>query len=265
MTVQIAPTNYVKSLFAFGLIAFGLIWLTGPQAARADATLITDISSHLISVESDFTGTELLLFGAIQRPEGITGQDIGDVIIVIRGPQEKIVVRRKDRIAGIWINADSLSFSAVPGFYAVASSRPVEQITDANTLKRLSIGSKRLQFSDQPDAETNQFRQAIIRQRTASGLYTDTETTITFLGDMLFRSNINFPANVPVGNYTAEFYLFRNGDLISAQTSPLFIKKFGVGRSIYDFAQNYPGSYGIIAIIAALLAGWIASVVFRRN
>lgn len=265
MTNLFAPVKAFRRLPLLGLIVASLIWMAPPQSARADGTLITDISNHLISVESDFTGTELLLFGAVKPPQGITGQDIGDIIIVIRGPQEEIVVRRKDRIAGIWMNAASHSFPAVPGFYAVASSRPVADITDANTLDRLAIGPERLQFSDRPSREPNPFKQAIIRQRIANGLYSDAKTSISFLGDLLFRTNITFPTNVPVGNYTAEFYLFRNGDLISAQTSPLFIKKFGVGRSIYDFAQNYPGSYGIIAIIAALLAGWIASVMFRRS
>lgn len=236
------------------------------STARADASLVTDISSHLISVTSDFTGTELLLFGATTLDMDFGSLGHGDVIVVVRGPAENVVVRRKDRVAGIWVNRDFVEFENVPSFYALVSTRPVQEVTSDTVLTQLRIGPERLQFkSNVDDAEKLPFQQAIVRQKTQEALYSDKESAVTFLGDTLFRTTIEFPANVPVGNYTAEFYLFQNGELLSAQTSPLFIKKSGFGRTIFDFAQDYPALYGIAAILVALFAGWLASAIFRKD
>jgi uncharacterized protein (TIGR02186 family) len=234
--------------------------------SKAQSSLVTDISSHLVSVTSDFTGTELLLFGAINIDDDEVGPGRGDVLVVVRGPDEEVVVRRKDRVAGIWVNTEALEFKQVPSFYALASNRPVEEIAAPDVLNRLRIGPSRQRFrAVEPTVTPLPFEEAIVRQKSNSDLYSDQETAVYFLGDTLFRTTIAIPANVPVGDYIAEFYLFKDGELLGAQSSPLFIKKSGLGRQIYDFAYDYPALYGIAAIIVALFAGWLASAIFRKD
>ncbi|GLQ05477.1 TIGR02186 family protein [Sneathiella chinensis] len=248
------------------LLTFTGTLLAHTSLSRADGSLVTDISSHLISVTSDFTGTDLLLFGTVRGDIASDGQEHGDIIVVIRGPETEVIVRKKERIAGIWANTDALEIDKVPGFYASASNRPVREITSGNTLDRLRIGPERIAFRElESRSDAVDFKRAIVRQRQAEQLYTDGQSKVYFLGPSLFRTTIHFPANVPVGTYTAEFYLFKNGDLISAQSSPLFIKKSGLGRQIYDFAQNHPAWHGLAAIIIALIAGWVASAIFRKE
>ncbi len=248
------------------VILLALLLFNTRTVAVADGSLVTDISTHLISVESDFTGTDLLLFGTIRSDASFEGKEEGDIIVVVRGPQRDIIVRKKERVAGIWANTQSVELRKVPGFYASASNRAVEKITTSSTLDRLRIGPNRLVFfSEDSKSKTRDFREAVIRQQSSSELYTSAQNTVLFLGPSLFRTTIHFPANVPVGNYTAEFYLFRDKELISAQSSPLFIKKFGLGRRIFDFAQTYPALHGFAAIIIALIAGWIASAAFRKD
>lgn len=265
-----------KFLLPACILLTGLLAFSEKNEVLADGSLVTDISTHLISVESDFTGTDLLLFGAIRSDIAFEGKEGGDIIVVVRGPQRDVLVRKKERVAGIWVNTQSVELRKVPGFYASASNRPVEEITTPDTLDRLRIGPDRLVFhSEESKEKSRNFKQALIRQQENSELYTSDKTTdgqnardhnrVFFLGASLFRTTIHFPANVPVGSYTAEFYLFRDMDLISAQSSPLFIKKFGIGRRIYDFAHTYPALHGIAAIIIALLAGWIASAIFRKD
>ncbi|MAZ01719.1 MAG: hypothetical protein CMN56_01115 [Sneathiella sp.] len=251
---------------ALSLTAICSACLMPNEPARAQSSLETDISSHLISVTSDFTGTELLLFGAIKYDEEDLGQGQGDVLVVVRGPEKDIVVRRKDRVAGIWINTDAVEFSRVPSFYAIASNRPIEEIAPADLLSRLRLGPSRLRFrANEPANVSLPFEEAIVRQKSLEDLYSDQAAAVYFLGDTLFRTTIAIPANVPVGDYIAEFYLFKDGELMSAQSSPLFIKKSGLGRTIFDFAHDYPALYGIAAIIVALFAGWLASAVFRKD
>ncbi|MBL4739816.1 MAG: TIGR02186 family protein [Sneathiella sp.] len=244
----------------------GLTIGTAASSAFAAGSLVTDISSHLISVTSDFTGADLLLFGSVRDDESFKTDELGDIIVVVRGPQKNVTVRKKERVAGIWVNTESVEVRKVPGFYAAASNRPVDEITTPDTLDRLRIGPNRLVFqTDVGKREAASFKEAIIRQQGQSELYTSVTPTVHFLGPSLFRTTIHFPANVPVGNYTAEFYLFQDKELISAQSSPLFIKKFGLGRQIFDFAQNYPTLHGIAAILVALFAGWVASALFRKD
>jgi len=249
---------------ALGLIL--VILCSASNQTKADGSLVTDISSHLISVTSDFTGTSLLLFGAIKTADQYGLADHGDIIVVVRGPQKRILVRKKERVAGIWANTQSVELQKVPSFYAVTSNRQLSEITDEGTLRRLKIGDNRLNLL--PTNETKNsaaYTEAVIRQQNERELFSIDQSAVYFLGNALFRTSIHFPANVPVGNYIAEVYLFHEGDLVSAQTSPLFIKKFGLGRRIYDFAQNYPYIHGIAAIILALFAGWIASAIFRKD
>ena len=246
------------ALFAFSVLAV--------PRSLANSSLVSDISSHLISVTSDFTGTELLLFGAASNDAKVGSRGHGDVIIVVRGPEEKVVVRKKERVAGIWINTNAIEFTKVPSFYALVSTRPVTSITSLENLEKLKIGPTRLHFqTETPAAESDPYQEAIVRQKTEKNLYSNEETEVTFLGDTLFRTTIQFPANVPVGHYQAEFYLFDNGRLVSDQRSPLNITKSGLGRTIFDFSQDYPALYGLAAIAAALFAGWLASAIFRKD
>ena len=254
-------TPAIRLIFAGFLL---LLTMPGPVSARAP--LVTDLSSHLISVTSSFTGTDLLLFGTVDVREEPGRR--ADIIVSVRGPDAPLVVRRKERVAGIWVNTDAVEFSRIPGFYAVAANRPLGEIAPAKILKRMQIGTANLRLfpTDRADAKiATDFAKAIRRNRLDSGLYSATRTPVNFLGESLFRTRIHFPANVPVGNYTAEVYLFQGGELVSAQSMPLFIKKFGIERMIFHIAQTQPFLYGIAAIILALLGGWLAAVVFRRD
>lgn len=252
-------------LAALGLFA---VW----QGRAIAEPLVTDISDHLISISSDFTGTELLLFGAI-GDVGEAGR--GDVIVVVRGPEQRMVVRKKKRRSGIWINTKPVIFGNVPGFYAVSASAPLDKIAPKTLLARHKIGLDNIQVTPEPgsrktvvgDAErVDAYRDAVIRNMRREGLFSEETGGIRFMADTLFRTRIAFPANVPVGNYQAEVYLIRDGKIVSggAQSSPIFIDKVGLGRAVYNFAHQQPFIYGAVAVLLALLAGWIAAIVFRK-
>lgn len=249
----------MRSLF---LIAIALM-LARPAPAPAQE-LVTDISKYLISIQSTFTGAELLLFGAVEgrRLEGQT-----DIAIVVRGPTEDVIVRRKARVSGIWVNYDAAKIEAVPGYYAVVSTRPLEEIAAPEVLQRHGIGSANLHLSIAPPAGVDPapFRQAMVRLRAREDLYQSDTSGVAFLGDTLFRANVTMPANVPDGVFSASVYLFQDGNLIHAQTTPLYVSKVGFERLVYDLANRQPLTYGILAVIIAVLAGWAASVAFRRS
>ena len=244
-----------RPLTAFACLALALA-LIGPGRA---SPLVADLSKHLIAITTAFAGSDVLLFGAVDEP--------GDIVVVVRGPLRSLVMHRKSRIAGIWVNTATMTFDDVPSFFAVAASGPLEEITSESVRERnnMEVGS----LIALPDAKASEnvaaeWEAALIRNKQREGLYQAELGRVSFSGPQLFRSDVYFPANVPTGNYQIQVYLLRDGKVISAQTTPLIIGKIGLEADIFDFAHNQAAFYGLIAIALALLAGWLAHVAFRR-
>jgi uncharacterized protein (TIGR02186 family) len=229
------------------------------KPARADP-LVVDLSNHLVAISTGFTGTDVLLFGAIENK--------GDVVITVRGPERDMVVRRKERKVGIWINTKSAYVRNVPAYYATAASRPIELIANDRLFASYHIGLHNQRFvttMDGDDTDDSLYRDALLRNMKYVGLFNDKPAKISFLSNQLFRTDIHFPANTPTGTYLIDVYLIRDGRIASIKSTPLVVSKTGISAEIYDFAHRYSALYGIIAVIIAGIAGWIASVLFRKN
>ncbi|HUL05949.1 MAG TPA: TIGR02186 family protein [Candidatus Acidoferrum sp.] len=242
--------------FAAGL--WLLPMLLHPAGARADVPLIADSSQPLVKISAGFVGTDVLVFGAKEGP--------GDVVIVVRGPVADYGVRRKQRVAGVWLNADRVDFQGVPSFYAVASSRPLDKVMTSAARSREGVGIDQLKLvpAEPVDAaEAEAFTAALIRIKQNTGLFGHEVEPVRVLADRLFRAEIHLPSNVPTGKYDVEVMLVRSDDLI-AQTVYLEVNKSGFGADVYDFAHKQSAAYGLIAIFGALLAGWAAHLVFRK-
>lgn len=240
-----------------GLVAVLLI----TAAPARSQTLIADISDHLVAITTGFAGARVLLFGAIDGP--------GDVVVMIRGPEKELVVRRKSRVAGIWINTSSMTFDQVPGFYAIAATAPLEEIASQTLLTRLEFGLENLRLPLPPakasPSVADEWRDAVVRNYQRAGLYSREVGRVSLVGDRLFRTTLTLPANVPTGLYQVQVFLLQDGRVVSAQTTPLAISKIGLEAEIYDFAYERSALYGAIAILLALLAGWLAHMAFRRK
>lgn len=239
---------------ALALGVFG--WPARPARAQA---LVADISEHLVAITAGFTGTDVVVFGAVEGE--------GDVAVVVKGPERDVTVRHKGRIAGIWVNQDELEFIGVPLFYLVSTTRPVEELAPPEVLKRHDIGLDNLRLVAQKvvsPEEYRVFREGLIRNKRRQGLYFPEPLKVAFLTGRLFRSDFYIPANVPIGTYSVEVYLIRDGQVVGAQTIPFVVSNAGVGADIQYFAHVHSILYGIIAIALALVAGWGASVAFRR-
>ena len=245
------------------LFLAALLFLSPVQAASryTGDPLVVDLSSHVVAITSGFTGANLLLFGAVDA-EG------GDVVVVVRGPSQNELIRRRDRLLGLWINRHQATIAGAPAYYQLASTRPLDQIAQPAMLDRHALGIDHLslQIRRKDDEKTDEdYRQALLRIKREHGLYGDQSGNINLLGGRLFRTEMTFPANVPVGIYTAEVYLVKDGEIVSAQTTPLIISKSGVGAGIFDIAIHHSALYGLAAVTIAMLAGWLAALAFRRS
>ena len=237
-----------------------------PPAPREE--VVSDISTREISIQSNFTGIEVLIFGSVDFSGAAEpDKEIYDVIVVLRSPDQAVVARRKERMVGIWVNGTGKIYPTVPGFYAVLSSRPLRAITSDETLKALGIGLNNIDFGrvtkSGPDEET--FRSTVIRLKEQQFLFQEHDDGVAFIGRSLFRASVDLPVNVPIGRYTADVYLFRDGQVVSKNQSTLEVTQAGFERAIYLMAFHRPLIYGLLAVLLAMLAGLAGWAAFRRE
>lgn len=235
--------------------------------AQAKPVLVPDVSERQIDIVYSFTGARLLLFGAIAFPDGSAPDKDVDIVVVLRGPVESIRIREKQRVAGIWVNADSTRFRSVPVYYAVASSRPLREIVDERTASIFEMGVRNLQLSPvegaAPERE-RRFIEGLVDLRKRNGLYIEDPKAVEITDHILYRAKIDIPARVPVGTFTAETFMVKNGRVIAAASRDIDIRKSGFERFVAVTADQKPFAYGIVAVLLSLLFGWAAGALFRR-
>ncbi len=238
-------------------MVLALILALSAAPARAEP-LVADLSDDVVAITTGFTGSDVLLFGATEGE--------GDVIVVVRGPMGPQVVRRKSRVAGVWVNRGGVEFGNVPSFYHVAASAPLAELLSEDDLRRLQIGHEYLGLQAAAGgAPVSEFRAALVRAKQRLGLYHDALGNITFLDGRLFRTELHLPSNVHTGTYEVTVYLVSGQQIVATFEHHLEIRKIGFEAGVFEFAQQHSALYGMIAILIALAAGWLAGFVFRRT
>ena len=236
--------------------------------AQGKPVLVPDISSRSIQIRYSFSGAQLLLFGAILYPGGKVPERPADIVVVLKGPVQPILVREKQKIAAIWMNADSNRFRSAPSFYAVASSRPLRELVDERTAAIYELGLRDLQLSPGggalPDKE-RRFETGLLDLRKRQGLYAEADHGVEISDGVLYRARIAIPSQVPVGTYTTETFLIERGKVIAAATRDVDVGKAGFERSLALAARQHGFLYGLAAVALSLFLGWAAAMAFRRR
>ena len=250
------------------LCALLLVLLPASVAAQNVPKLVPDVSQRQIDIQSGFTGAELLLFGAIIYPRGVAPEGQIDVAVVLRGPARPITLREKQKIAGIWINADSSDFRSVPAYYAIASSRPLDTIVDSKTAAIYELGLDKLQLSPSGEVdakEQRRFSNGLVDLKQRNGLFRQDAGSVNITDQVLYRARLYVPSSVPVGTYTAETLLIRDGRVIVADDKvEVRVRKKGFEQLVTILALEYSLFYGAMAVLVSLLLGWFAGYIFQR-
>lgn len=237
---------------------------------QAKPVLVPDVSQRDIEIAYSFTGAELLLFGAILYPGGrAPGQDEkpADIVVVVKGPTQSVQVREKEKVAGIWVNAQRMRYRSAPSFYAIASSRPIEQIVDERTRAIYELGVDSLQLSPASGATPEvqaRFDKGLEDLRASTGLYYQAPGAVEITDGVLYRARLAIPARVPIGKFTAETFLIRDGRVLAAAVRGIEIRKSGFERFVAYSAEHYSVLYGIVAVALSILFGWGAGAVWKR-
>lgn len=245
-----------------------LLCLVPLLMAESKPVLVPDVSQRDIDIVYSFTGAELLLFGAILYPGGRAPNE-GDaqIVVVVKGPAQSILVREKQKIAGIWVNAARLRYQSAPSFYAIASSKPIDKLVDERTRAIYELGLDSLQLSpatSAPNDEQQRFVRGLVDLKRRNGLYYEAPGAVEITDKVLYRARIAIPARVPVGRFTAETFLIRDGHVLAAAVRDIDIRKSGFERFVARSAERWSFLYGLVAVALSFLFGWAAGWIARR-
>jgi uncharacterized protein (TIGR02186 family) len=254
----------VRERAASILLAGAALLVTGADKP----VLVPDVSARQVQIRYSFTGAQLLLFGAVVYPGGRAPDRPADIAVVLRGPVQPILVREKQKIAGIWMNADSNRFRSAPSFYAVASSRPIADLVDQRTAAIYELGLHNLQLSPGGGAlpeKERRFEAGLLDLRARQRLYSENPRGVEINDGVLYRATITIPSQVPVGTYTAETFLIDRGPFFASSTRDIQINKSGFERFVALAARRHRLAYGLTSVILSLGLGWAAAAAFRRR
>ena len=237
-------------------------------AASADEEIVAALSQNRVSITANFDGSEIFVYGAVKRdapaPDGVPLH----AIVTVAGPMEPVLVRRKRKAFGIWVNLDAVEVDLAPSFYAVATTGPLSDILLETEDLRHKISVERLIRSvgaPQTIMDSQQFTDALIRIRERIGLYSSAPVQIEFQEETLIGTHIALPANLLEGDYAVRLFLVRDGKIIDKEETGIFVRKVGLQRWIFALAHQQPLAYGALCVFLAVFAGWFASVAFRRR
>jgi len=248
------------------LILFMALWMLPVSGPARAGEIVGALSQNRVSLTANFSGSEILIFGAI-RHEGAT-EDAApfDVIIVIEGPRQPVAIWRKDRRMGIWMNVESVNMASVPSFYAVATSAPLSQILSAEQDAQHRISASHAIRAAQATGDVEDralFTSALMRIRERAEQYLTLDRWVYLDREILFRANVRLPANLTEGAYTTRMYLVREGEVVNQFRTAIFVRKEGIERWLHQLAYDQPLVYGLLSLALALVAGWGASAAFR--
>ncbi len=243
------------------ITATALALLCLSAAANAQSVVVA-LSTERVEITSNFTGASVTVFGAADDVSAGTDHQI---VVVLRGPGESVITRRKDRLLGLWINRAEARFDGMPAFYALQATSPITDIAEPALLAATGLGLASLVERAASDPDDAEFAEALVRLRQDAGLYGEDVGMIDLLGDTVFRTSFDLPADVPVGSYVVNVFLFEDGRLVTTNSAALEISKTGAEQFIFDVSRDSPWLYAIAVVLIAGMAGWLGGVIFRRD
>ncbi len=262
--VRFSSTNFIISRIAYIFVSaiFVNLFFCSASYAKSNA-IVADLSQSNISINTDFNGASLLLFGSISGEQG------DDIIVVISGPSSEVVTRQKSYMGGIWVNSNSVKWKNAPSYYQIFTTKPLSQIASREVLKSLAIGTEflNLRYESAEDFDNDDYIEwadALERNMHSASLWKTNETTVQVMRGALFRTQVSLPANITTGDYEARIIHFRQGNFIAEERTAIAVKKAGFSAIIYHLAHDYSIFYGIFAVVFAVFAGWLAAAVFPK-
>ena len=248
------------------IVAMFALTTSSVPSSRAESLIIA-LSSDVVEIRSNFTGARIALFGSIQPDSGEAAKRSYDVVATTRGPRGSVTIWRKQQVGPFWLNLDQRRLIAIPSFASVLANRPLADIATETGRSAARAGLDEIvpEQTSGRDANLPSFRQALVRLRSQQGLFGENPEAVKFLSPTLFQATIPVLATAPFGKYDVDVKVFFGGAVVASATSAFTVEKGGAEQFIWQTAHNQSLLYGLATSLMALLVGWLASVIFRRD
>jgi len=230
-------------------------------AAPASAGMVTELSESRVDVDYNYDGKTLMVFGNLPEPGG-------NVLLEVRGPEKTRTLQRKGQVAGLWMNVESLTLGGVPGYYALLSDAPLDEVMPEGKQGELGIGREALFRNAEWEGESaksspEEYFQGLIDHMTEIGVYRVEPEAVTVRRGRLFRAELYMPSRVPVGEYRIVTRQVKDGEVVQRDEQSFSVAKVGIEKWLYDLAHENSAWYGLLAIAVALFAGWFVGMITR--
>jgi uncharacterized protein (TIGR02186 family) len=231
------------------------------HAARA-GSLTLAVPSDRVDISTGFDGASITVFGMTESHEP-------NIIITLKGPEPKTIMRRKDQVLGAWMLTDSIEFRRVPAYYDFALSEiDMAQIPKA-VLQEHEVGIDNLGFyaeDDEEDSIIAPYREALIRQKQQQGFFPLKPRSIEIIREGFFKARFDLPADVPTGAYTIQGVLLNpEFEVVAQDTKTIHVGQVGFNARVYRFAHEGSAGYALFIILIAAASGWAAFTFLRRE
>lgn len=227
--------------------------------------VVLGLSQDEVAITTSFDGSEILVFGAVKREDAIPSGPPLEVIVTIAGPEEPVVVRRKAKRFGIWVNTDAVEVDSAPSFYAVAASGTLgDVLSEVEDLRHHISIPRAIRSVGAPDTipDAPSFTEALIRIRERNEQYQLLENQVIVDEQTLFRTRVRLPAALTEGAYPTRIFLTRGGDVVSVHETAIDVRKVGLERWLFTLSRENAVLYGLMSLAIAIAAGWGASAAF---
>jgi len=242
------------------VFVFILALIYAPMAMAQTKDLQIEMAADRVDISTGFNGTRVVLFG--------TMKGTGDLVMTLKGPEKKVIVRRKDRVLGTWLNRMNVEFRRVPSYYDYAATLDDAALSAyPDVLKEGEVGVDHLGlYPENADGEVADiFRDSLIRGMQQNGLYPIKASGLSFISPGFFKASFELPPGVPTGIYTVEGLLIRDGKIAAKELKTLQVGQVGFNARVYSFADEHSFFYGVFAVLMALVSGWSAFTFLRRD
>jgi uncharacterized protein (TIGR02186 family) len=229
--------------------------ITFSYSSVALENIIADLSIDHISIDYNFSGIDLAIFGVAAQNQNIA--------IIVYGPSKTFIIRKKSSFWGIWANKESVIIEEAPAFYSLLSSGPIES-TNQKLLKQLEIGINNINL-DTSTLKNKEFVSHFRQINKQDKMYQEYIGTISFIDNALFKATISFPDKTPAGRYIISIFSIKENKILNAQIMPISIENKGLNALVQKLAYKYSAFYSILVIAAALIVGWTVNILFKKR
>ena len=251
--------------FAPALSFFLSLGLFSTAYGSAPPGPIEIIQTKTIDIDTFFSGQRVAVKALVPSGE--------KVALRIVGPREDVVLFKKGRVGGLWMNVGEITFKEIPQVYLLWTSGAMSSLGPGDP--SLSLGLDYPSFLSRALGDLDHEKkmtliQEFVKLKESEKLYGIFEKTVQIKpkegGDWeLVDTSILLPSRINPGTYTLELITVKDRNARLLYSSPIQVHLVGIPALVSVLASRRALLYGILAVLIATVSGLMIGIVFSSK